>query len=57
MASIRRRGDKYEVRICRKDHPIQCKTFFAYMDAQLWAKRIEVAQERGETSWPGSVDN
>jgi len=48
MASIRKRGQRYEVRICRKDHPTQCKTFLSLKDAQLWAKRIEVAIERGE---------
>lgn len=48
MASIRKRGGKYEVRIIRKDHPTQCKTFINLKDAQLWAKRIEVAIERGE---------
>lgn len=48
MASIRKRGDKYEVRICRKDHPTHCKTFHTHKDALLWSKRIEVAIERGE---------
>lgn len=48
MASIRKRGSKYEVRIIRKDHPTQCKTFINLKDAQLWAKRTEVAIERGE---------
>jgi len=48
MASIRKRGDKYEVRICRKDHPTQCKSFHTLKDAQSWAKRTEVAIERGE---------
>jgi len=48
MASIRKRSGKYEVRICRKDHPTQCKSFLTLKDAQLWAKRIEVALERGE---------
>ena len=48
MAAIRKRGNKYEVRICRKDHPTQCKSFLILKDAQLWAKRIEVALERGE---------
>lgn len=48
MAAIRKRGNKYEVRICRKDHPTQCKSFLVLKDAQLWAKRIEVALERGE---------
>jgi integrase len=48
MASIRKRGQRYEVRICRKDHPTKCKSFLTLKDAQLWAKRIEVAIERGE---------
>lgn len=48
MASIRKRGGKYEVRIVRKDHPTQCKSFQLLKDAQLWAKRIEVSLERGE---------
>ncbi len=48
MAAIRKRGNKYEVRICRKDHPTHCKSFLTLKDAKLWAKRIEVAIERGE---------
>jgi integrase len=48
MASIRKRGNKYEVRICRNNHPTHSKSFLTLKDAQSWAKRIEVSLDRGE---------
>ena len=48
MASIGKRGDKWHVRICRKDSPTICKTFILLKDAQTWAKNIELRLERGE---------
>lgn len=48
MASINKRGDKWHVRICRKNSPTICKTFTLLKDAQTWAKNIELQLERGE---------
>jgi integrase len=48
MASIGKRGDKWHVRICRKDHPTVCKSFTLLKDAQTWAKNTELKLERGE---------
>ena len=48
MASIGKRGDKWHVRICRKDHPTICKSFSLLKDAQTWAKNTELRIERGE---------
>lgn len=48
MASINKRGNKWQVRICRKNSPAICKTFTAFKDAQTWAKNIELQLERGD---------
>ncbi|GAB3547432.1 site-specific integrase [Noviherbaspirillum agri] len=48
MASISKRGNKWHVRICRKNSPTICKTFSLFKDAQTWAKNIELQLERGE---------
>lgn len=48
MASIGKRGDKWHVRICRKDQPTVCKSFTLLKDAQTWAKNTELKFERGE---------
>lgn len=48
MASISKRGNKWHVRICRKNSPTICKTFALFKDAQTWAKNIELQLERGE---------
>jgi hypothetical protein len=47
MASIRKRGDKYEVRIIRRGQPAQCKSFSTKTDAETWARRIERDIDRG----------
>ncbi|MBI1890446.1 MAG: tyrosine-type recombinase/integrase [Burkholderiales bacterium] len=48
MASINKRGNKWQVRICRKNSPTICKTFTLLKDAQTWAKTVELRLERGE---------
>lgn len=48
MASIGKRGDKWHVRICKKNNPTICKTFSLLRDAQAWAKSTELRLERGE---------
>lgn len=49
MASIRKRGDlQWEVRIRRKGHRTQCKTFTRPTDARAWARKIESEMERDQ---------
>lgn len=48
IASIGKRGDKWHVHICRKDHPTVCKSLSLLKDAQTWAKNTELKLERGE---------
>lgn len=48
MASINKRGNKWQVRICRKNATAICKSFSLLKDAQTWAKNIELQIERGD---------
>ncbi len=48
MASINKRGNKWQVRICKKGIPTVCKSFSLLKDAQTWARTIELKIERGE---------
>lgn len=48
MASINKRGNKWQVRICRKNSSAICKTFILFKDAQTWARNIELKIERGQ---------
>lgn len=47
MASIRKRGERWQVRIQLSGHPEASKTFPNRRDAQLWAKKTEAEMERG----------
>ncbi len=47
MASIRKRGNRWQVRIQLSGHPQASKTFSNIKDAQLWAKKTELEIERG----------
>jgi len=48
MASIRKRGPlQWEVRVRRKGHPIQCKTFKTRLDAAKWARMVEKDMDGG----------
>lgn len=46
MASINKRGNKWQVRIGRKNSTAICKSFTLLKDAQTWAKNIELQLER-----------
>ena len=48
MASIRKRNNRWEVRIRRTGQPTQTKTFTLKSDAQQWARESEIALEKGE---------
>lgn len=41
MASIRKRGHRWEVRIRHKNKPTKCKTFTSKADALSWANKTE----------------
>lgn len=47
MASIRKRGERWQVRIQLSGHPEASKTFPNKKDALLWAKKTEAEMERG----------
>lgn len=47
MATIRKRGNRYEAQIRKKGQPAFNKTFAKKADAQTWAKTIESEIERG----------
>lgn len=47
MATTRKRGQKWEVRIRKKGQPTQCKSFKYKADADAWVKDIESEMNRG----------
>jgi hypothetical protein len=47
MATFRKRSGKWQVRIQRQDFPDQCKTFLLRSDAEAWARKTEIALDRG----------
>ena len=47
MASIRKRGNRWQARVTRQDHPDLAKTFSTKADAEKWARGIERAMETG----------
>jgi integrase len=46
MASIRKRGGRYQARIHRRGFPTLAKTFLTQRDALQWARKAEVALEQ-----------
>ncbi|MEP3231935.1 MAG: hypothetical protein ABJO30_03825 [Hyphomicrobiales bacterium] len=50
MATIRKRGNKFQVQIRRHGYPDITKTFTQYKDTREWARYIEIAQDRRELS-------
>lgn len=48
MASLRKRNNRWEVRVRRSGQPTQTKTFTLKSDAQQWAREAEIALEKGE---------
>lgn len=48
MASIRKRNNRWEVRVRRSGQPTQTKTFTLKSDAQQRAREAEIALEKGE---------
>ena len=52
MATIRRRGTKWQAQIRLDGHPAMSRTFTLKNDAEIWARQIEASIERGDL--PGS---
>ncbi|MGB2141635.1 MAG: integrase [Candidatus Puniceispirillaceae bacterium] len=48
MASIRKRNNRWEVRVRRNGYPTQTKTLTLKSDALQWAREAEIALEKGE---------
>lgn len=50
MATIRKRGDKWQVQVRRKGVPPLSRSFFLKADAQAWARQIELEADRSGLS-------
>jgi hypothetical protein len=46
LASIRKRQNRWEVRVRRANYPTKCKTFSKLADAKIWAHQTELNWER-----------
>ena len=57
MASIRKRNNRWEVRVRRSGYPTQTKTFTYKSSAQTWAREAELALEQGKLTCPLSNDS
>ena len=47
MASIRKRGKRWQVRITRKGYPPEVKSFDTRSEADLWARGVESEMDKG----------
>jgi len=47
MASIRKRGNKWQARVSRTGFPVETKSFSVRTDAERWARSIETEMDRG----------
>lgn len=47
MATFRNRGGKWQARVQIKGHAVRSKTFINKVDAERWAKQIEVEMQKG----------
>ncbi len=48
MATIRRSGEKYQVRVHRIGQAYASKTFHELRDARAWARLMEVKADKGD---------
>jgi hypothetical protein len=48
MATFRKRGDKWQVQVRRKNQPSISRSFNQKLDAQCWARDMECSADRGE---------
>lgn len=56
MATIRKRGSRYQAIVRRKLHH-ETRSFERKQDAELWAKQLEVSVERNSAGLPNSAKN
>ena len=47
MASIRKRGSTWQVRVSRKGFAPQVKSFLSKSDAERWGRKVEEEMDRG----------
>lgn len=47
MATFRNRNGKWQARVQTKGYPAQSKTFISKVDAERWAKQVEVDIQKG----------
>ena len=47
MATFRNRNGKWQARVQIKGHAVRSKTFINKVDAEHWAKQIEVEMQKG----------
>ena len=55
MATILKRGGKYQVLIRRKGFATTCRTFHQKADADEWARHMEIKADRGDLPTPVKV--
>ncbi|NBJ12565.1 tyrosine-type recombinase/integrase [Microvirga arsenatis] len=55
MATIRKRGTKWQVQVRRKGSPPLSRSFLHKADAQAWARQIELQADRGDLVPKASV--
>jgi integrase len=48
MASIRKRGDKWQVQVRRKGYAALSRSFHVRKDAEIWARQTEAQADRGD---------
>jgi integrase len=48
MATFRKRGEKWQVQVRRKNQPSISRSFIQKFDAQCWARDMECSADRGE---------
>lgn len=48
MATIRKRGERYQVQVRRVGHPKHNRSFITRKDAEAWARQTEVSLDQGD---------
>jgi integrase len=56
MASIRKHGDAWQVRIRRKGFPVEIKTFSTKVGAEQWARTVESKMDGGQFASNGKAE-
>ncbi|MBF9235004.1 tyrosine-type recombinase/integrase [Microvirga alba] len=57
MATIRKRGDKWQVQVRRNGSPSLSRSFFHKADAQAWARQVELEADRSDLGPNAAVLN